>query len=109
MPSEGARMPHWRRMTWALVLWLALGVAGFAYVVSVVGCEGLTGRALTDCQVGNSVLAMTGLYWIIGALILAAFWAATRPKSGARGPVDSVCSRCEKPLSPSWRDRCHHC
>ena len=75
-------MRHWRQMTWVLVLWLAIGVAGFASVASVIACEGLTDTALYDCRAQNAILGVVGMFWLIGAVILAAIWSATRPGGG---------------------------
>lgn len=75
-------MPHWRKITWALLLWLILGVAAAAYWI-LVACNGLTGDARADCEMVEFILQLWFFtVWGILALSLAALWGATRPRSG---------------------------
>ena len=99
-------MPHWRKMTWALVVWLIPGAVAGAYLYVVPKCYGLTGDALLSCQVGLTLMGVCLSAWFMGLLSLGAIWLSTR---GSTAPAGSVCGRCGKPLSPYWRDRCYRC
>jgi hypothetical protein len=50
---------HWRKMTWALLLWSATMV--------------------TWLLAGNSSAALVGILWLLGAVGLCFFWFMTQP------------------------------
>lgn len=80
-------MPHWRKMTWAILIWtivfVAWGVGGVGAVSN--NCAGLVGSALSTCQAGTAVGGGIGVsiiffLWFVGFIVLALIWFMSRPK-----------------------------
>lgn len=80
-------MPHWRKATWAIVIWTVLMAL---WVVTGVGsvsnnCAGQAGDQLAACQAGTAIgggIAVTFLImlWFIGFVVLALIWFMSRAK-----------------------------
>jgi hypothetical protein len=80
-------MPHWRKATWALLIWNVLIII---WLVSGVGsvsnnCSNLTGAELQGCQAGTAIGAGIGvtfiiIIWFIGFIVLGLIWLMSRPK-----------------------------
>jgi hypothetical protein len=84
--SEDSAMPHWRKATWALVVWNALMllwvVSGVMNVSS--NCAGMTGDALTTCQAGTAIgagigVTFIGMIWFVGFIVFSLVWLMSRP------------------------------
>ena len=104
-------MPHWRKMTWAIVIWTVLmlvwGIAGSQSVSS--NCPGLDAAT---CQAATAVGTGIGLsvlffIWFIGFIILSIIWFMSRPSKVVVSPTmaDNRCpitngdgNRCVLPL-----------
>lgn len=81
-------MPKWRVFTWVI---LAVNLLFLIWVISGTSsassnCNGLTGRALSDCQAGTAVGASIGIgliivLWGFVDVILGVLWLVTRPKN----------------------------
>jgi hypothetical protein len=87
-------MPHWRKATWALVIW---NILMLAWVVTGIGnlshnCAGLSGEDLTLCQAGTTIgagigVTFIGMIWFVGFVVLALVWLMSRPSR-------RLCPRC---------------
>lgn len=100
--------PHWRKMTWFIVIvnalflvWIITGVASVADE-----CKGLSGDELEICEAGTAIGAGIGVtvilvLWVIVDLILGVLWLVTRstgrtcPACGSNVKKGAtVCSKC---------------
>jgi hypothetical protein len=85
--SEPA-MPHWRKMTWAIVIWTVLCIAWVATGVGAVSnsCAGLSGTALSNCQAatvlgGGIGVSLIFFVWFIVFIVMSIIWFMTRPRN----------------------------
>jgi ribosomal protein L37AE/L43A len=79
-------IPHWRKATWAVVIWTVLMATWIASGVSATSsnCTGKTGNDLAVCQTGTAVGAGIGvtlifLIWFIGFVVFSLIWLMSRP------------------------------
>jgi hypothetical protein len=76
--------PGWRKMTWAIVLWIVLGVASTdnAGHCAREAHPFLSQRACTDAaNAGTGIgVALLVFLWFLGFVILSLVWLMTRPK-----------------------------
>lgn len=81
------RRPHWRKMTWVLILWTVLMaiwiVAGAATVDPANECAGEEFRGA--CEAGTEAGEAIGIgalvvLWFFGFMVLSLIWFMTRPK-----------------------------
>jgi len=85
------KRPHWRKMTWALIIWSVLMavwiIGGASSADNGSECAQQAHRYLTqsDCTSARDVgtgIAVAGLMvlWFVGFIILSLIWFMTRPK-----------------------------
>jgi RNA polymerase subunit RPABC4/transcription elongation factor Spt4 len=79
-------LPHWRKATWAVVIWTILMAVWIAAGASSASnnCAGKTGSDLSACQAGTAIgggIAVTFLVllWFIGFVVLSLIWLMSRP------------------------------
>jgi hypothetical protein len=83
-------MTHWRKATWALVIWDAFMVLWLATVLrGEFSCDRETGAARAVCDAGASIgmslgPSLVGVVWFTGFIILGLIWLVSRPKSVPR-------------------------
>lgn len=77
-------LPHWRKMTWALLLWTGLFAAWMIAAIA--------DRASEECPPGDQVcieasdvgtgigVALIFILWFIGFLVLSLVWLMSRPR-----------------------------
>lgn len=87
------RRPHWRKMSWALILftvlmlvWAIVGVSG-SDSSNVSNCvqQGAGYLSQKACQDANDVgtgigLAVLFVFWFVGFIVLSLIWFMTKPK-----------------------------
>ena len=80
-------MRHWRKMTWAILVWTAVFVLWGATGMGAVSaeCTGLAGDELATCQAATAIgggigLTLIFMLWFVGFIVLALVWLMTRPK-----------------------------
>jgi len=83
-------IPHWRKMTWAVMIWTAIFavwiVGGVATANNASDCAkdpgGLSTSACTTASnVGTGIgVALIFVLWFIGFIVLALIWLMSRPK-----------------------------
>jgi hypothetical protein len=108
-------MPHWRKATWALVIWNVLMLIWLVTGIGAVGnnCAGEAGDALTACQAGTAIGAGIGVtfiivIWFIGFIVLGLVWLMSRPKDnvivyGPDGQQVTVSEKeAKKRVSKGW-------
>lgn len=73
------RRPHWRKMTWALIIWSVLCLIWIISGASSSNCADSTSQ--TNCQAGTAIGVglIIGL-WFMGFVVGALVWFMTRPK-----------------------------
>ena len=74
-------LPHWRKPTWALLIWTALfGISVWWAISAASGnCVSATGDNLTLCQGGTAALGWIGVtflfaVWVACCAILSLVW-----------------------------------
>jgi hypothetical protein len=80
-------VPHWRKATWAVVIWtvlMAFWIGSGAASISN-NCAGKTGSDLSTCQAGTAIgggIGITFLFlvWFVGFVILSLIWLMSRPQ-----------------------------
>src|SRR5450759_3026051 len=81
-------LPHWRKATWAVVIWTVLMafwmIAGSQQTPDKT-CAGETGSALELCQsayhVGTGIgVTLLFVLWFIGFVVLSLVWLMSRPQ-----------------------------
>ena len=108
-------MPHWRKATWALVIFSALMAVwiGSGIAATSNNCAGEVGDALQLCQAGTAIgggIAVTFIVilWFIGFIVLGLIWLMSRPKDNVlmHGPDGQQVTVSEKEakrrLSKGW-------
>lgn len=108
-------MPHWRKATWALLIWNVLMLIWLVTGIGAVGnnCAGESGDALTACQAGTAIGAGIGVtfiifIWFIGFIVLGLVWLMSRPKDnvivyGPDGQQVTVSEKeAKKRVSKGW-------
>ena len=95
--EEGMRMagirPHWRKMSWVVVIWNVLMViwiiAGVASASHAVNCNGIstqTCQAAADVGTGIGVTFIL-IVWVVGDFLLGILWLVTKPRGQRDCPV----------------------
>lgn len=84
--------PHWRKMTWTIVIWnivMAIWLATGANSVAHQHCSNLSAQACNAAKaVGGGIgAALIIAVWIVGDLILVVLWLVTK------GRACPVCGR----------------
>jgi hypothetical protein len=77
--------PHWRKMTWVLIIFT---VVMFAWMIGGAGaadCEELRGQYQqakeTGCEAGTAIgVGLIFVLWVLGFLVLSLIWFMTRPR-----------------------------
>lgn len=77
---------HWRKATWALVIWTALMALWIGSGIAAVSnnCAGKVGEALSICQAGTAIgggigITMLLTLWFVGFIVLSLVWLMSRP------------------------------
>jgi hypothetical protein len=95
-------MPHWRKMTWAIVIWTVWSVFWVATGVGAVSnsCAGKVGTDLSTCQAATAAgggIGVTFIFfiWFIVFVVLSIIWFMTRGRTtvvvyGPQGQQASV-------------------
>jgi hypothetical protein len=85
------RFLHWRKMTWAILLWSGVMLAwlvGSIASASAADCTSdfgatsgfLTKQACLDASSGGGIgLALISSLWFLGTVVLSVIWFASRP------------------------------
>lgn len=100
------RRPHRFRPRWRVFTWFVLAFNAFmlAWVVGVITshastCHGLTGSALTNCELDNTGIGIAAtlliVLWALGDVILGVLWLVTRPRT-------RVCPVCGNTVKRGW-------
>jgi hypothetical protein len=83
-------MAHWRKATWALVIWNVLMVLWLASALrGEFNCDRETGTARAVCDAGASIgmslgPSLVGVVWFLGFITIGLIWLASRPKRVSR-------------------------
>ena len=83
-------MAHWRKTTWALVIWTVFMVLWLASTLrGEFNCDRETGAARAVCDAGASIgmtygASLVGVVWFIGFIAIGLIWMVSRPKSVPR-------------------------
>ncbi len=73
------RLPHWRKMTWALIVWCVIILAWAIGGAASNNCSQQTYQGA--CQAGTGIgVALVLLIGFFGFAFLALIWFMTRPK-----------------------------
>ncbi len=79
-------MAHWRKATWALVIWTVLMVLWVASALrGEFDCDRETGTARAVCDAGASIgmslgPSLVGVVWFIGFVTIGLIWLVSRSK-----------------------------
>ena len=83
-------MAHWRKATWALVIWNVFMVLWLASTLrGEFSCDRETGAARAVCDAGASIgttygASLVGVAWFVGFIVIGLIWLASRPRSMPR-------------------------
>lgn len=98
----GRRRPHWRKMTWVLIIFTALMAVLIIAGASSTDCADVGDSAeQAGCESTGIGVALLFFLWFFGFLILSIIWFMTRPK-GRDCPVcgdkvkkgQTACAKC---------------
>lgn len=83
-------MAHWRKATWALVIWNVIAVLWLASALrGEFNCDRETGTARAVCDAGASIgmslgPSLVGVVWFLGFITIGLIWLASRPTRASR-------------------------
>lgn len=83
-------MAHWRKSTWALVIWTVLMILWLATTLQrEFNCDRESGAARAVCDAGASIgmslgPSLVGVVWFFGLVTIGLIWLASRPPSMPR-------------------------
>ena len=70
-------IPHWRKATWALVIWAIIGVLWLWAGWSAVGEGGTSDAEAVGGAIGTGIVIF---FWFLGFVVLGLIWLMSRPK-----------------------------
>lgn len=70
-------IPHWRKATWALVIWAILGVLWLYAGWSAIGEGGTSDAEAVGGAIGSGIVIF---FWVLGFIVLALVWFMSRPR-----------------------------
>jgi hypothetical protein len=78
--------PHWRKMTWALILWSALMLAWIIDAGVSADCSEQVGRyqnaKQSGCEAGTGIgIALLITLWFFGFVVGGLVWFMSRPRA----------------------------
>ncbi|CAN5472986.1 hypothetical protein BH20ACT15_BH20ACT15_02390 [soil metagenome] len=84
--------PHWRKMTWVLIIWTVLILIWMIAGAAGNDCGSETSEATqSGCEAGTGIgVAIIGLLGFFGFVFLSLIWLMTRPKGRLS---DQLCVR----------------
>ena len=74
--------PHWRKMTWVLIIWTALILVWMIAGAAGNDCASETSEAAeSGCEAGTGIgVALIGVLGFMGFVFLSLIWFMTRPR-----------------------------
>lgn len=73
------RRPHWRKMTWVLIIWCALIIYWIAAGASSTHCSGTYGSACNAGKgIGAAIILLIGFF---GFVFFSLIWFMSRPRN----------------------------
>jgi hypothetical protein len=77
--------PHWRKMTWVLIIFSALMLIWIIAGASATDCEDQVGQYQNakeaGCEAGTAIgVGLLIFLWFIGFVVLGLIWLMTRPR-----------------------------
>jgi predicted small integral membrane protein len=78
--------PHWRKMTWVLIIWSALMLAWIINAGVGADCSEQVGQyqqaKQSGCEAGTGIgIGLLITLWFMGFVVLGMVWFMTRPKT----------------------------
>ena len=79
-------MPHWRKATWALLIWtvvMIIWVVGGSMAAGNTACDPILSQATCDAAkaIGGGIgVTIIIIIWFIGFIVLGLIWLMSRPK-----------------------------